>query len=189
MQEIARSGQRYPTGENTGNYPSNVPVGRVESPSSRYRSYNEFGLFTVSVPDNWRELRESNSVWFAPEGGYGQYQGQAVFTHGVNFGVASTQSRDLRQATNEFINSLAQGNRNLRQSGGYGRTSLGGRSGLTTTLSNINEATGQRENVILVTTQLRNGSLFYMIAVAPQGGARSFTSAFNNIHRSIRLND
>ncbi len=189
MEEIARSGQRYPTGENTGNYPNNVPVGRVEYPSSRYRSYNEFGFLTVSVPDNWRELRESNSVWFAPEGGYGQYQGQAVFTHGVSLGVAAAQSRDLRQATNEFINSLAQVNRNLRQSGGYGRTSVGGRSGLSTTLSNINQATGQRENVIVVTTQLRNGNLFYMIAVAPQGDARSFTNAFNNIHRSIRLND
>jgi len=189
MEEIARSGQRYPTGENTGNYPNNVPVGRVEYPSSRYRSYNEFGFLTVSVPDNWRELRESNSVWFAPEGGYGQYQGQAVFTHGVSLGVAAAQSRDLRQATNEFINSLAQVNRNLRRSGGYGRTSVGGRSGLSTTLSNINQATGQRENVIVVTTQLRNGNLFYMIAVAPQGDARSFTNAFNNIHRSIRLND
>ncbi len=190
MQEIARSGNRYPTGENTGNNPGNVSVGRVEYPSSRYRSYNEFGLLTVSVPDNWREIGESNnSVWFAPEGGYGQYQGQAVFTHGVSFGVTGAQSRDLRQATNEFINSLAQSNRNLRQSGRYGRTSIGGRSGLTTTLTNVNQATGQSENVIVVTTQLRSGDLFYMIAVAPQGEARAFTSAFNSIHRSIRLRD
>jgi hypothetical protein len=56
-------------------------------------------------------------------------------------------------------------------------------------LTNINEATGQRENIILVTTQTRNGDLFYMIAVAPQGEARTFNTAFNNIHRSIRLND
>ncbi|HKY27044.1 MAG TPA: M48 family metalloprotease [Pyrinomonadaceae bacterium] len=187
MQEIARSGQRYPSGENTG-YPENVSIGRVNYPSNRYRTYNE-GFMSVSVPENWRELRDSNSVWFAPEGGYGQYQGQAVFTHGANFGVAQTNRRNLRNATDDFINSLAQGNRGLQRSGGYGRTSIDGRTALSTSLTNVNEATGQRENIILVTTQLRNGELFYMIAVAPQGESRGFTSAFNNIHRSIRLNN
>ncbi|MGH9967490.1 MAG: M48 family metallopeptidase [Pyrinomonadaceae bacterium] len=188
MQEIAQSGQRYPTGENTGNYPTNAPGGRVDYPSSRYRTYNELGVLTVSVPDNWREIGDNNSVWFAPEGGYGQHQGQAVFTHGVNFGVARTQNRDLRQATDELVSSLAQGNRNLRQGSGYQRTTVGGRTGLTTTLTNTNEATGERETVTVVTTQLRNGDLFYMIAVAPQSEARSFSSAFNNILRSLRLN-
>lgn len=188
MAEIARSGQRYPTGESTGDYPGNVSIGRVSYPSSRYRSYNE-GFVTVSVPENWREIRESNSVWFAPEGGYGQYQGQAVFTHGVNIGLGQTQSRDLRQATQEFLNNLVQTNRSLQQSGGYGRTTVDGRTALTTSLTNVNEATGQRENIAVLTTQTRNGDLFYMIAVAPQGDARNFNSAFNNIHRSIRLND
>ena len=38
MAEIQRSGQRYPTGEQTGNYPNNPPSGRVAYPSSRYQS-------------------------------------------------------------------------------------------------------------------------------------------------------
>jgi hypothetical protein len=56
-------------------------------------------------------------------------------------------------------------------------------------LTNINEATGQQETVTLLTTQLRNGQVFYMVAVAPQSEARSFTNAFNTILRSTRLND
>jgi len=189
MAEIARSGQRNPTeGGDGGNYPANAPGGRVGYPSTRYRSYNELGFLTVSVPDNWRQLGENNSIWFVPEGGYGQVQGRGVFTHGVNFGVSQPQSRNLRQATEEFINSLAQGNNNLRQGSGFQRASISGRSGLSTTLSNVNEATGQREIVTLITTQLQNGDLFYMIAVAPQSEARSFTTAFNNILRSVRLN-
>jgi Zn-dependent protease with chaperone function len=188
MAEIARSGQRYPA-ENTGNYPSNAPGGRVEYPSTRYRSYSEFGFLNVSVPDNWREIRGSNSVWFAPEGGYGQYQGQDVFTHGVNFGVFRSQSRDLRQGTQELINSFAQGNANLRQSGGTQRANIGGRSGYNVQLTNTNAATGQRENVTLITTQLRNGDVFYLVAVAPQSEARSFSNAFNTILRSTRLSD
>jgi hypothetical protein len=77
----------------------------------------------------------------------------------------------------------------MRQRSGYQRASVSGRSGLTTSFSNINEATGQAEIVTVITTQLRNGDLFYMIAVSPQSDSGSFQSAFSNILRSIRLND
>jgi beta-barrel assembly-enhancing protease len=190
MAEIARSGQRYPTGETTGNYPNNPPQGQVQYPSTRYQIYSTLGgLVRVSVPSNWRELGNNNSVWFAPEGGYGQYQNQVVYTHGVNFGIAQTQSRNLQQATEEFLNSLVQGNGSLRQRSGYQRTTLAGRTALTTTLNNLNEATGQAETVTVITTQLRNGDLFYMIAVAPQNDSGTFQSAFRNILRSVQLND
>src|SRR5436309_230304 len=75
MAEIQRSGRRYPNqdpgypnGDRAG-YPNTMPRGRVEYPSSRFRTYNE-GAFTVSVPDNWREVNE-NGIWFAPNGAYG----------------------------------------------------------------------------------------------------------------------
>jgi len=41
----------------------------------------------------------------------------------------------------------------------------------------------------VVTTQLRNGELFYMIAVAPENEWSSYQSAFRNILRSVQLND
>lgn len=190
MEEIARSGQRNPTGETTGNYPNNSPRGRVEYPSTRYQNYSVGnGLARVSVPSNWRELGDNNSVWFAPEGGYGQYQNQVVYTHGVNFGMAQTQNRNLQQATQEFLNGLGQGNANLRQRSGVQRTTVGGRSGLTTTLTNVNEATGQAEVVTVITTQTRNGELFYMIAVAPENESASYQGAFRNILRSLQLSD
>jgi Zn-dependent protease with chaperone function len=189
MAEIARSGQRYPVGDTTGNYPSNVPTGRVEYPSNRFQSYRIFnGGVQVNVPNNWREINEGNSVWFVPDGAAGQYNGQAVYTHGASFGVAQTNSRDLQSATQEMINNLSQGNNNLRSSGGYQRTTMSGRIALFTTLSNINEATGRPEAVRVITTQLRNGQLFYMIAVAPQG-ERNFENAFETILRSVRIND
>jgi len=189
MAEIQRSGQRYPTGENTGNYPNNAPTGRVESPSSRYQNVSIFnGGVRVSVPDNWRQVGDSgNSVWFVPEGGYGVVNNQPVFTHGASFGVAQTSQRNLQRGTQELINSLAQGNNQLR-SGGTQRTTLSGRDALFTNLSNVNEATGRRENVRLITTQLSNGQLFYMIAVNPQN-ERGFEGAFETILRSVRIND
>ncbi|HVQ38286.1 MAG TPA: M48 family metallopeptidase, partial [Pyrinomonadaceae bacterium] len=144
MEEIARTGQRYPTGETTGNYPNEAPRGRVDYPSSRYQTVSMMGgAVRVSVPNNWRELPDSNSIWFAPEGAYGQYRNQVVYTHGVNFGIAQTQSRSLQQGTQEFLNGLSQSNGSLRQRGGSQRTTVGGRAGLTAAFTNVNEATGQ----------------------------------------------
>jgi predicted Zn-dependent protease len=189
MAEIQRSGQRYPTGENTGNSPDNPPRGRVEYPSSRYQNVSIYnGGVQVSVPSNWRQVNDNNSVWFVPEGGYGSINGQAVYTHGVSFGVAQTNQRNLQSASQELINSLAQGNSNLRSSGGWQQTSISGRTGLYTTLTNVNEATGQRELIRVITTQLRNGQVFYMIAVAPQN-ERNFENAFQTVMRSVRIND
>jgi hypothetical protein len=198
MQEIAQGGQRYPTeGGGTSNYPSggnNYPAGniggRVSYPSSRYRAYNGGNLFQLRYPDNWRELGDnSSSIWFAPEGAYGQAQGQAVFTHGVNIGVAQSQGGNLRQATDALISSLGQDNSNMRQQGGYQRGTINGRNALAINLSSINEATSRPETITVYTTLLRNGQLFYMIAVAPQNDYRNYQTAFRNILSSIRLND
>jgi hypothetical protein len=208
MAEIARSGRRYPnqgpqypnqgpqypnqgpqypTGDRT-DYP-NLPSGRVDYPSSRYRTYNE-GSFTVSIPDNWREINEQNTLWFAPNGAYGTSgNGQTVFTHAVNLGVTQTRYRNLQQATDEFINGLQRGNSNLRARGGYQRMDVDGRYGQLLTLDNVNEATGRAEIINVVTTQLRNGDLFYLIAVSPSDDYRTYQNTFLTIVRSLRLND
>jgi len=194
MAEIAQSGQRYPnqgsqypTRDQT-NYPSSSR-GRVEDPSTRFRAYTELGVVKISVPDNWREISGQESVWFAPNGGYGSTSGQAVYTHGVNIGTAQTNSRNLQQATNEFINTLEHGNGNLRSRSGYQRTSVAGRSGLSISLSNTNEATGRPEVVDVVTTLQRNGELLYIMMVAPDSDYDNYQSTFQNILRSVQLND
>ena len=199
MAEIQRSGRRYPNqgGDSypNGNYPNgdrnnypNPPSGRVEYPSSRYRSYS-VGVARVSVPENWRELSQSgDSVWFAPNGGYGSANGQPVFTHGVNIGTFQSNSGNLQQATNEFINGLQQGNGNLRARGGYLRTTIDGQNALSIALNNVNEATGRQEIVTIITTQLRNGEVLYMIAVAPTDDFANYQNTFQNILRSVQLN-
>jgi Zn-dependent protease with chaperone function len=190
MAEIQRSGGRYPADTNGNNYPSNSPRGRVEYPSSRLRTYSELGVVQVSVPDNWRELSDQGtSVWFAPEGAFGSTNGQVVYTHGVNIGTARTNSRNLQQASNEFVSALQQGNGNLRARGNYQRTDVDGRYGLLITLGNTNEATGRPEIINVVTTQLRSGDLLYLITVSPENEYSSYQNTFLNLLRSLRLND
>ncbi|HEX7998402.1 MAG TPA: M48 family metallopeptidase [Pyrinomonadaceae bacterium] len=189
MEEIARSGQRYPHGGGTS-YPEGGTVSnRVEYPSGRYRSYNEGNFLSISVPDNWRRLGDNNSVWFAPNGAFGQVQGQNVFTHGVEIGVSRAYGNNLQQASDAFINDLMQGNTSLRQQTRYQSGNISGRRALAMTLSNVNEATGQSEIVTVYTVLLRNGELFHMIAVAPQNEFNNYQGVFNSVLRSIRLND
>src|SRR5258705_495834 len=59
-----------PTGTSGRNAPA--PAGRVEPPSSNFRTYNEGNLFQVSVPANWQEIQSNSSGTFAPSGADGQ---------------------------------------------------------------------------------------------------------------------
>ena len=99
------------------------------------------------------------------------------------------QSRDLRQATDQFIQSLSQGNQNLRQTASYQRVALGGRDGLAASFSNVSEATGGQEVISLRTTVLKNGGLFYVIALAPQDDFQNYRGAFQNVLRSLQIRE
>ena len=172
------------------NYPSNSPSDRVDYPSSRSRSYSEFNVLRLDVPENWRELSDQgSSVWFAPQGGYGSTNGSTVYTHGLNVGVTRSNSSNLQQATNDFINELQRNNGNLRSRSGYQRTSIDGHSAMSIAMGNVNEATGQREMVNVVTMQLRNGELLYLITLAPEGDYYNYQAAFQRILQSVRIND
>jgi Zn-dependent protease with chaperone function len=182
--ELGRDRDRSDTRRNRPEF----GAGRVEPPSASYRPFND-NLFRADIPDNWRDLNSQNSIWFAPEGAYGELSGQTVFTHGVNFGAAQTRSRNLQQATNEFIQGLAQGNNALRQRSAPQRGTLAQRNALYTSFSNVSEATGRPEIVEVYTTLLRNGELFYLITVVPQNEAVSYQRAFQRIARSLQIRD
>jgi len=181
MGEIAQQGQQ----QGGQQYPSNGGRReRVAYPSTRYRAVNN-QLFRLSVPDNWRDYAGQNSVTLAPEGA----ADQNGVTHGVILGIEQSQSRNLRQATDQYLNGVLQGNPYLRAQGGYQRANVSGRAGLSTMLSGRSPITGQTEVVTVITTLLRDGSIFYMNYVTPQYDQRNYQTAFNNILRSIQLND
>jgi hypothetical protein len=188
-EEATRSGsRRSPTGTSGGSAP--VPGGRVEPPASSFRTYDEGNLFRVSVPANWRELQGgTSSVTFAPEGAYGQANGQNIFTHGVEFGVGRNETHDLQTATQELLDSLARGNPNLSRPSRFERVNLGDRRGLRTTLSNRSEASGGTETIQVITTQLRDGNLFYAIQVAPRDEFSAYRGAFERIAGSLQFTD
>jgi hypothetical protein len=159
------------------------PTGRVEAPSTRFKTYSEGSLFDVSVPSNWREWSSSNTVTFAPENAYGE----GVFTHGIELGLARNESHDLQAATDELLQSLARQNPDLGRPAGYDRITIDGLRGLKTTLSNTSD--GHRERIAVFSTLLRNGNLFYAVAVAPEDQYGSYRGVFDRVVASLRLND
>jgi len=181
----ARNGR--PTG--TSGRPGNVPTGRVSPPSNNFRQYNLGNAIRISVPSNWRQLQDNDSVTFAPDGGYGQYNGQSVFTHGVELGIARNETHDLQSATDELLDSLSRSNPRMSRPRGYDRVRVGNVGGLRTTVSNVSDATGERENIEVVTAQMRDGNLFYTIAVAPQNEFSSYQPVFDRVVGSINLRD
>lgn len=164
------------------------PAGQVEYPSPSFRTYSG-SYFRIGVPDNWRELPAGDNVTFAPEGGYRETQGQFVFTHGIQIGTMRAQSTSLRSATDELINGLTQDNQDLRRNGGYQQETLGRRAGLSVSLTNVSEITRRPQVVTVYTALLRNGELFYLIAVAPQDEIQNYQRTFMAIVGAVDLND
>jgi beta-barrel assembly-enhancing protease len=184
--DIARNG---PGRGDPGGYGTSGISEQVEPPSSRFRVYQGGNFFRVSVPDNWRELSTGgDSVWFAPDGAYGQAgNGQAVFTHGMQFGVARTRSRNLEGATQELLQALAQGNPSLQRDGGAQRTRFGNQPGIGVQLRNQSEATGEPELVAVYTTLLPDDTLLYGIGVAPQDEWRQYGAVFDRVVGTARV--
>jgi Zn-dependent protease with chaperone function len=194
MEEIARSGQRYPNQGGGSNYPNDqrntgeygtARGERVTYPSASYQRVNN-NLFSANIPGNWQQLGgDGNTVSYAPAGAYGS-QG---ITHGVMIGVAPSQGGNLNRSAQQYINGLLQSNNYLRQSRQFEQHSISGRRAIATTLNGRSPITGRNEQVRVVMTLLRNGDMFYMAQVVPQNEYNNYEPAFRTIWNSLQLND
>ncbi len=186
--EIAKNGQRNPNGNTSSPTANGRYSNRVELPSTQTRTYTAGNALRLNVPSNWRDFSSGSDVTFAPEGGYGNNG----ITHGALIGVAQSNGQgDLRAATQDYVSNLLQdsGNSYLRQQGNYYRASIDGRNALQTTLTGRSPITGQTENVTIYTTQLRDGSLFYIATVAPQAEVSRYSRAFSSMVGSLQISD
>jgi hypothetical protein len=189
--QVTRSGNRRSTSSRyPGNgYPGTGQNGRVDPPSTRLQTFDERGMFRISVPANWQELPANTVVAFAPDGGYENYRGQHLFTHGLEVGATRNGSHDLQAATDELTDTLRQSNPGLRGRAVYDSISIDRRGGLHTVLNSVSDVTGRAERIEIFTTQMKDGSLFYAIGVAPADEFDIYQRAFNDAVQSIQLKD
>ncbi len=165
-----------------------TPGQPVPRPSAQFQNINGGKVFQASVPDNWTTLAAKSSIKVVPQNGYGPMNGQTVFSHGIEFGVTQASTRDLQAATKAWLQAVAQSNPELKLAGNQQAAKISQRSALTTPLVNPSPLGGQ-ERVVVTTTFLSDGSLFYYLTIVPEKDAANFEDAFRRIGESIRLTE
>jgi len=190
MSELAKRGtaDSGSTSAGGGLATTGTPGQPVPPPSRRVRTERGGSIFQVSVPDNWRALSANNFVRYVPENAYGPMNGQNVLTHGIELGVARAETTDLQAATNSFVEALVRGEPTVRRTSESRGVTIAGRRGVATALINRSPLGGE-ERLDLVTAQLADGNLFYVLTVVPDRDEAAYADTFESILQSIRLND
>jgi len=177
-------------GAGSGGGEANTSVGTpgqpVPQPSAEFHEISGGKVFQAAVPTNWTTLSGNNSIKVVPQNGYGQFKGQTIFSHGVEFGVVKASSRDLKTATNEWLKAVAQGNPELKLAAQQQAVRISQRSALATPLINPSPLGGS-EHIGVYTTFLADGNLFYYLTVAQETDAQAFQETFRKIGESIKL--
>jgi Zn-dependent protease with chaperone function len=173
-----------------GEAPASVgtPGQPVPAPTGQYRAISGGKVFQASVPSEWTTLSSKSAIKVVPQNGYGQLNGQTVFTHGIEFGVTKAASRDLQEATNAWLKAVAQSNPDLRLAGQQQAIRISQRTALATSLTNPSPV-GGNESIGLYTTFLADGSLFYYLTIVPEKDAGAFQQVFQRVGESIRLTE
>ena len=185
MSDLAKGG-----GESGGEAEQSVgtPGQPVPAPSTQFQKISGGKVFEADVPSNWTSLPSKTSVKVVPQNGYGQMNGQTVFSHGIEFGIVKAGTRDLREATNTWLKAVAENNPELRLAGEQQSMKMSQRSALATPLVNPSPLGGQ-EHIGLYTTFLVDGTLFYYLTIVPEKDAGAFQETFQRVGQSIRLTE
>jgi Zn-dependent protease with chaperone function len=174
----------------------------VEPPSSSVRTYTSPSrVFQVSYPANWRVYEGgSTGVTLAPEGGVGNANGRSEVIYGVMinhydpFGNVSSSrlrggSTTLEDATNDLLSEIQRGSTYLQLIGGSGqRVRMAGGTAIAAALRGRDPITGIDERVTVVTRQLSDEHLIYMLFVTPERDASRYSNVLNQMVSSMRIN-
>jgi beta-barrel assembly-enhancing protease len=185
MAEIEKEGKGQSTTASNSPVMNGSYKSSVEQPSRSYRTFSTSNFLQMSVPNNWKQLDDNDSVFFAPEGAYGK----DGITHGALVGLFTPNTRDLASANKQYVDGLLQGNSYLRRQENSTGVTVGGRSGLMTRLYGTSPVTNRAESVTIYSVMVSDGRMFYFIGVSPQSDSVTYDRTFNAMRGSIRIND
>ena len=183
----------------------------VEQPSSSLRTYRQRqGFFELQYPDNWNAYAPSQGygVMIAPRGGFvSTSAGQQSLTcglvvnHYVPFdGAVGARYRDplgslfggtpLEEATSDLVRNVMNANPHLKLVPGSDRlTTVSGAESFSVRLSGRSPVTGADERVTVLTRQLPDQHVAYMLIVAPAKDYAMLAPTFDRMARSLRVDD
>ena len=176
----------------SGNASSTI---NIEAPSSSLKSYtSRSGVYRISFPSNWQVYEQGNTgVTIAPPGAVlqGDIVAGAIINHYDPFGNARglVGGSGIEDATNDLLATLQQSSPYLRPSGSGQRVSMAGGTALAATLRGTDPTTGIAERVTVVTRQLADEHLIYMLFITPEREANRYSSVLNAMVNSMQINE
>jgi Peptidase family M48 len=167
----------------------NASAGSVQ-PSASLRNFSHRD-FAISYPENWQVYGDQNSaVTIAPQSGVSQ---NAV-AYGVMINTYQPEDTNvgLDQATHDLLASLRQSNPDLREIGHDENIRVNGVAGKSVDLigtSPLRDQSGHpvQERDWLVAVMRRDGSLLYVVSIAPDKDFESLRPTFEQMLKSLQL--
>jgi hypothetical protein len=160
------------------------------APSGSLRNFNHSD-FDISYPDNWRVFGDKNSsVTIAPPNGVSN--STVAYGMMINTYQPEESNSNLDQATHELLASLRQSNPDLRVIGHDENIRVNGIAGKSVDLvgnSPLRDQSGRagQERDWLVAFSRRDGSLLYVVSIAPDKDFESLRPTFEQMLKSIKL--
>jgi beta-barrel assembly-enhancing protease len=209
MQQIAQGGQtsQVPS-RSTGQTP--VQAGSVEPPSAMRTYTSRSRVYRLALPSNWRVYEDGNTtITAAPEGGIAQSGNRteivygAIVSHYDPFGAAESGRRrrstnrsvyegavSLENASNDLIAQIRQGGAHLQPiRGSQQRLRVGGGEALVISLRGMNPNTRIQERVTVVTRQLHDDHLLYLLFVTPEREASQYARVLQAMVNSFEVDE
>jgi hypothetical protein len=172
------------------NASSGAQSGSSVQPSGSLRSFSHRD-FAISYPENWQVYGDQNSaVTIAPASGVSQ---NAV-AYGVMINTYQPEDANvsLEQATHDLLASLRQSNPDLREIGHDESIRVNGVAGKSVDLignSPLRDQSGHpsQERDWLVAFMRQDGSLLYVVSIAPDKDFEGLRPTFEQMLKSLRL--
>lgn len=199
------SAQTSSNASSTGVGGASQPSADVQLPSTSFRSFTSpASIYRVSYPANWIVHEQGRAgVVLAPERGIWQAAGAgrteivygAIVNHYAPFGNHSGRRRptylgdvSIEDATNDLIEQIKKGDPHLKTMRRSMR-SLALRSGraLSLSLRGVNPRTRIDERVTLVTHQLDDDHLVYLLFVVPERDVKAYLGTLDAMVGSLQF--
>jgi predicted Zn-dependent protease len=153
------------------------------TPSTRMTGFAAAGV-ELQHPDNWKPAVNGTHVMIAPPGGA---DANGNLGYGMLIDVFKPQSaRNLDEATNQFVDSLRQGNPDVKIVRSRVQTRVDGRQAQLTELTNASPFGGAETDTIVTVLRSAN-ELQYFIQVAPTKSVPQYQPTFQSIMNSVRI--
>ncbi|HUR37270.1 MAG TPA: M48 family metallopeptidase [Terriglobales bacterium] len=181
--------QRQKAGQQPGGGTMQNPTSDSVMPSGSFQTLNQ-GAFQIAYPSNWKVFgsQQGGSVTIAPEAGV---SGSAV-AYGVMInGYTPQQQQSLSQSVSEILRSIQQSNPQVQAASQARQATVNGMPAVImdlrgpSPLTNNGQPVAERDTFVAV--QRQDGSVIWMMFVAPEQHYSALSSTYQRMIESLRV--